>query len=365
MFLQNIQLINFKNYENQLLDFSPRLNCLVGKNGMGKTNVLDAIHYLCLCKSHFSIPDRLIIKHEEEFFRIQGIFNREGEKQHIVCKYDKRKKVIEKNKVAYNRLADHIGLLPLIMITPDDTLLITEGSESRRRFIDLLLIQSDTQYLKFLMEYNKVLAQRNSFLKQAPSPSQIDSALLEIYNQQLLAPAQYIYKKRTDFCIQLLPIFKHYYSIISKSQEEANLQYKSQLSEQSLAHLLAEAQEKDCYLQRTTKGIHKDDLVLTINEYPVKKIGSQGQIKSFLLALKLAQYELLRQAIGLSPILLLDDIFDKLDSSRVEHLLQLLSEQQFGQIFLTDTHPKRAADIIAKTKQDFRQFEVINGTIVS
>jgi DNA replication and repair protein RecF len=360
MFLETIKLTYFKNYENQTFDFSEQLNCLVGKNGMGKTNVLDAIYYLCLCKSHFSIPDRLIIKHQQDFFRLEGTF-RKDKKEQIVCKYDKRKKVIERNKVAYARLAEHIGLLPVIMITPDDTLLITEGSENRRRFMDLLLVQSNPQYLTYLMEYNKLLHQRNAFLKQYKHPNDIDAALLEIYDAQMIAPATYIHQQRHQFCQQLQPIFKSYYQAIAGANEPVNFVYQSQLSENSLPELFLASREKDSWLQRTTKGIHKDDMKLTIDGYPVKKFASQGQLKSYLLALKLGQYELLRQEIGSAPLLLLDDIFDKLDRSRVQHLLQLLIEKKFGQLFITDTHPDRIAAIAAQLGSNFKQFDIQKG----
>ncbi len=363
MYLKTIQLTNFKNYEAQRLNFSPQLNCLVGENGMGKTNVLDAIHYLCLCKSNFSIMDRFIVKHEEDFFRIEGHFYKEKRRENIVCKYDKKKKIIERNKAAYSKLAEHIGLLPLIMITPDDTLLVTEGSENRRRFIDLLLIQSDAEYLNNLMVYNKLLAQRNAFLKQASHPNEIDFSLLEIYNQQLLQPADYIYQKRKVFCAKLKPIFKEYYAAISGGKELVDFEYKSHLADDSLANLLLLSQEKDAWLQRTTKGIHKDDLKLIINNYPLKKFASQGQLKSYLLALKLAQYELLRQEINLAPLLLLDDIFDKLDDKRVEYLLELLIKRKFGQIFITDTHSERMRHILEKLDSSVKQFWVVDGQV--
>lgn len=361
MHLQTLKLTQFKNYENQTFDFSEQLNCLVGKNGMGKTNILDAIHYLCLCKSHFSIPDRLIVKHEEAFFRIEGIF-RKDKKEQIVCKYDKRKKVIERNKVTYTKLAEHIGLLPVIMITPDDTLLITEGSENRRRFMDLLLVQSDAQYLLHLMNYNKLLQQRNAFLKQHAHPQDIDLTLLAIYDKQMIVPAAYIHTKRKQFCAKLQPIFKEYYQMIAGANEQVDFSYQSPLAANSLQELFEQSREKDSWLQRTTQGVHKDDMKLSIDGYAVKKFASQGQLKSYLLALKLGQYELLRQEIGAAPLLLLDDIFDKLDSSRVQHLLQLLIQKKFGQLFITDTHPDRIAAIATQLGSSYKQFAIEQGT---
>ncbi len=362
MHLQRLSLTNFKNYDKQTLEFSTKLNCFVGENGMGKTNLLDAMHYLCMCKSHFLLPDRLVVRHGEEFFRLEGTFKRKKKQEFVVSKYQVRhRKVIERNKVAYARLADHIGLLPMVMITPNDSSLITEGSENRRQYIDVLLVQLDTIYLSHLMTYNKVLQQRNAFLKQYKHPQEIDYALLEVYNQQLLAPAQYIFEKRQLILEQLLPIFQDYYKAISGDKEQVRFEYYSPLQENSLAALLVASQEKDAWLQRTTKGIHKDDLKLLINEYAVKKFASQGQLKSYLLALKLAQYELLRQESEVAPLVLLDDIFDKLDRKRVQYLLELLMKRDFGQIFITDTHESRIAEIVAGLGSDFKQFCVVNG----
>lgn len=362
MHLQRLKLTNFKNYEQQVLELSPKLNCFVGENGMGKTNLLDALHYLCMCKSHFGLSDRQVVRHEGDFFRLEGLFKRKEKKELIVSKYQLRsRKVMERNKVAYTRLSDHIGLIPMVMITPDDTLLITEGSENRRQYMDVLLIQLDAVYLNHLITYNKVLKQRNAFLKKYKHPSEIDFTLLEIYNQQMLAPAQYIYERRQWILEQLKPVFQHYYKIISGDKEQVSFRYQSPLEEKSLSELFAESQEKDAWLQRTTKGIHKDDLKLFINEYPVKKFASQGQLKSYLLALKLAQYELLRQESEVAPLVLLDDIFDKLDKKRVQHLLELLLERDFGQIFITDTHESRIATIVTGLEEDFKQFDVVNG----
>ncbi len=365
MHLHRLHLVQFKNYEQQELVLSPQLNCFVGENGMGKTNLLDAIHYLCMCKSHFSLPDRQVMQHGTDFFRIEGDFERADKTEAVVCTYAPRlRKTLLRNKVPYARLADHIGFLPLIMIAPDDTLLITEGSENRRQFLDILLVQINPTYLQQLMTYNKVLQQRNAYLKSFKHPLEVDAALLDVYSQQLLAPAQYIYEQRQAIVERLTPIFQHYYKVISGDREQVALLYLSQLAEQSLTHLLTESQEKDTWLQRTTKGIHKDDLKLLINEYAVKKFASQGQLKSYLLALKLAQYELLRQEVELPPLLLLDDIFDKLDNKRVEQLLTLLLERDFGQVFLTDTHESRIARIVEGLQADFKQFTVADGQIV-
>ncbi len=364
MHLKQLKLTNFKNYESIDIKLSTNINCFVGFNGMGKTNLLDAIYYLCLCKSHFNQPDRLIIRHDQDFFRIDGIFYREERKEHIVCKYDRKKKVIERNKAPYDKFSEHIGMLPAVMITPDDTSLITEGSENRRRFLDVLLVQTDTQYLNKLLEYNKILHQRNAFLKQFKHPSEVNLTLLNVYNKQLLLPAQYIYEKRKECVNALTPVFIEYYELISGNQEKVLITFHSQLLENSLEELFKKSEEKDCWLQRTTKGVHKDDLKLEINEFPVKKYASQGQLKSFLLAMKLAQYELIRREKKVPPILLLDDIFDKLDLKRVNQLLQLLIENGFGQIFITDTHIGRVSSIIQQQDFPFKEFEINNGSVV-
>lgn len=364
MHLERLHLVHFKNYTEQKLELSPQLNCFVGDNGMGKTNLLDAIHYLCMCKSHFGLLDRQVVQHEADFFRIEGLFERGGKAETIVCTYAPRaRKILSRNRVPYTRLADHIGLLPLIMIAPDDTLLITEGSEHRRQFLDILLVQYDPIYLRQLMAYNKVLQQRNAFLKSFRHPLEVDTTLLEVYNRQLLAPAAYLYEQRQAMVERLIPLFQTYYKAISGDKEQVSMAYQSHLAEQPLDILFAESQEKDLWLQRTTKGIHKDDLRLLINGYAVKRFASQGQLKSYLLALKLAQYELLRQHCAMPPILLLDDIFDKLDQQRVKQLLQLLIEREFGQIFLTDTHQDRVASIVQQLQADFKQFGVVNGHV--
>lgn len=364
MHLKQLKLHNFKNYDTQSLEFSPKLNCLVGANGMGKTNLLDAIHYLCMCKSHFSVPDRQIIRHEETFFRLDGLFSRKEKKEQIVCKYQPRqKKLFERNKVVYQRLSEHIGLLPLVIIAPDDTQLIMEGSEARRQFIDFTIVQLDSNYLEQLLIYNKVVEQRNAFLKSYENPAKIDLKLLEVYDQQLLAPATYIHQQRKEILTSFKPLFQEYYATISGDKEQVDFEYSSQLKEHSLDKLLIEAREKDRWSQRTTKGIHKDDLKLLINDFPVKRFASQGQLKSYLLALKLAQYNLIQQKNEVSPILLLDDIFDKLDKNRVKQLLSLLMEEQFGQVFITDTHQQRVEEITKEIGGEYLQFEVIDGQV--
>ncbi len=363
MFLQSLKLTQFKNYENQQLELSPQLNCFVGKNGMGKTNLLDAIYYLCMCKSALAMPDSNLVLHNKDFFRLEGLFFKAEKKYKIVGKVvPRKKKEIECNAIPYKRLIEHIGFLPVVMIVPDDTRLATEGSEDRRRFLDNTLSQIDSAYLTALVQYNRLLKQRNAALKQMGAQRNYDPALLRTYDQQMEAPAGLIYQKRKDFQFLLLPLLQEYYSVISNAQESVSCSYKSQLHDTSFADLLQEVGEKDRILQRTTAGVHRDDLLFKIGDYPLKKYASQGQLKSFVLALKLAQYEVLRKEKKEQPILLLDDIFDKLDRSRVKHLVSLLLERDFGQVFITDTHEDRLGTILSEFALDYCTFVVNEGS---
>jgi DNA replication and repair protein RecF len=363
MFLQQLKVTNFKNYEAQSIELSEKLNCFVGQNGMGKTNLLDAIHYLCMCKSGItSGSDRLLVRHGEGFFRLDGTFNRLDKKENIVVKYLSGKpKVIERNQVPYSRISEHIGLLPVVMIAPNDTQLAMEGSEERRRFWNATISQLDQQYLKHLMTYNKIVSQRNAYLKGKES---IKYALLDIYDEQLIAPANYILEKRKELTEILIPIFQNYYERISSGQETVGIEYKSKLLATNFETLLKENRDKDRILQRTTTGIHRDDWNFTFNGFPVKKFASQGQLKSYVLALKLAQYELLKEQKGLQPVLLLDDIFDKLDHTRVSQLLELLVQGDFGQVFITDTDKNRIATIVETFNVDYKKFIISNGNAV-
>ncbi len=330
---------------------------------MGKTNLLDAIYYLCMCKSYAGINDRKLVIHDEIFFRLEGVFGLNNKNERIVAKVVPGKnKVIEKNDVPYKKLLEHIGLFPVVMIVPDDTHLVTEGSEIRRRFIDNTLSQLEPMYLSGLVAYNKILKQRNSALKQFAAERYYDAKLIESYNQQLIEPAGLIFKKRKSFVEEFVPLFERYYQKISGKQEEVNCSYSSQLSNESLEILLEQNAEKDRILQRTSCGVHRDDLKFFLGEHSLKSFASQGQLKSFVLALKLAQYELLRIHKKVNPLLLLDDIFDKLDRFRVGHLISLLMENQFGQVFITDTHENRVQDIIEKFDSDFKKFVIDSGT---
>lgn len=361
--LEKIKLTQFKNYASEELHFSAKLNCFVGKNGMGKTNMLDAIYYLCMCKSSSNLSDRNVLQREADFFRIEGYFKLEEKQRKIVAKViPGKKKEFEQGDVPYKKLLEHIGLLPVVMIVPDDTDLAKEGSEIRRKFLDNTLSQSDARYLTELVKYNRILKQRNATLKQFAQQRTFDQALINTFNMQMLEPAAYISAQRATFVETFSPVFENYYQIISGRQEMVRCTYKSALIDQDFAALLEQANEKDRILQRTTVGVHKDDLKFFIDEFPVKNFASQGQLKSFVLSMKLAQYDFLKQLKKKKPLLLLDDIFDKLDRSRVEQLISLLINGDFGQVFITDTHEQRIEEIIEGFGTDFKKFIINFGT---
>jgi DNA replication and repair protein RecF len=362
LYLEKLILTNFKNYRSQTLDFSPKMNLLTGLNGMGKTNVLDAIHYICMCKSHFATNDNYLVLKEEEFFRIDA-FVKSNNAAHVVAKIVPRKrKEFSYNNAIYEKISEHIGKVPIVMIAPDDTSLATEGSEERRRLMDISLSQLDQVYLNQLMIYNKVLEQRNALLKQFSQNHTFNENLLAVYDQQLLAPAETVFSMRKIFVQQLIPIFQEYYKIISDDSEKPDCQYVSTFLNDDFESLLKKSRDKDRILSRTNVGIHKDELAFSFDGNPLKKFASQGQLKSFVLALKLAQYELIRQQKGAQPILLLDDVFDRLDANRVSQLLELLTKDNFGQVFISDTQGERMAEIVKKHFPDFTHYEVTNGT---
>ncbi len=342
MFLKRINLINFKNYREASLELEPGVNALLGRNGEGKTNLLDAVHYLSMCKSYFNPIDAQNILFGEDFFVVQGIFDVKGNEENISCGLKRnQKKIFKRNQKEYERLADHIGFIPVVMISPTDTMLITEGSEERRKFLDSIVAQYDKVYLEDLINYNRVLAQRNAYLKNAASLRSFDPDSLLMWDEQLVPLAERIYQVRKKFIGELLPIFKEYYKTISGQREEIDIQYESQLAKGNFRDLLDASREKDRIIQYTSNGIHKDDLVFLINGVPVRRYASQGQQKSFLIALKLAQFDFMGKVKGATPILLLDDIYDKLDENRVKRLMELVSQQNFGQLIITDSHPER------------------------
>lgn len=365
MWLKNLNVLNFKNYPEANLDFDSRVNVFAGLNGSGKTNLLDSIHYLSLCKSYFNPIDSQNIRVGEDWFMIQGEFEIHDKNESVSCSIKRnQKKTFKRNKKEYTRLADHIGLIPLVMISPADSLLISEGSEERRKFVDNVLSQTDSQYLDQILAYNKVLLQRNTLLKQASNSGFLDKSLIDIFDDQLVEVGQIIYEKRQKFLNDFMPHFKRFYTFICELKEEVKLIYESQLHKSSFHDLLKQNFEKDSILERTNVGIHKDDLLFQIHqELPLKKFGSQGQQKSFLVALKLAQYSYLKEKKNLKPVLLLDDIFDKFDDNRMKRLMELVSTEEFGQIFITDTDAIRIERIFTDIQQKIKIFTIHSGEV--
>jgi DNA replication and repair protein RecF len=359
MHLQKITLVNFKNFASQSFDFQEKINCFVGNNGVGKTTVLDAIYYLSFAKSYFNPAATQNIKHSEDFFMIEGAYQINDKSESVVCSLKRgNKKVVKRNGKAYEKFSEHIGYLPLVIISPGDSDLIVEGSDMRRKFMDNVISQSDKWYLQSVIKYNKVLAQRNSLLKYFAANRTFDALNLKVYNEQLESYGTIIFKKRTEFLEVFIPILRERYSAISSSKEQVNLVYKTQLDEGSFMELFAQNVERDRVLQYTSAGIHKDDLSFEIDGYPIKKFGSQGQQKSYLIALKLAQFDFIKSQSNIKPILLLDDIFDKLDDLRVEQLIKLVNNDEFGQLFISDTHKQRTEDVVKKTNQPYKIFQL-------
>ena len=359
MILQKLSLLNYKNFESQDFEFDPKINCFVGKNGVGKTNALDSIYHLSFGKSYFNPITTQNIKHGEEFFVIQGDYVKDDRPEKIIVSAKRgQKKIIKRNGKAYDRFSEHIGFLPLVIISPSDRDLIIEGSETRRKFIDGVISQGNPEYLSALIKYNKVLAQRNSLLKYFALNSLFNKDTLDIYDQQLHEFGSQIFEKRTSFLEAFLPIFLNRYEAISNGGEEVNLGYRSQLQEKDLLSLLTENIHKDKVTQYSNFGIHKDDLLFEIDGHPIKKFGSQGQQKSFLIALKLAQFDFIKAQSKVNPILLLDDIFDKLDEERVAQIITLVDNENFGQLFITDTHATRTEEVVKNVSQTYKMFHL-------
>ena len=357
LYLAQLHLLNFKNHEALALKFSSNVNAIVGKNGMGKTNILDAIYYLSMCKSYLNSMDRQNIKFDQPFFSIQGQWLLDGDESNVVCSVKSgAKKVIKKNKVAYEKLSDHIGLFPVVFISPYDGDLIAEGSETRRKWMDGIISQIDKSYLEDLIAYQRILDQRNSLLKQLANGGSTDQ--LEVWDHSLNQYGQRIYERRTNFILEFIPIFEANYREIGTEIEAIEIQYKSDFQRGPFDVLLKENQRRDLIFQYTTVGVHKDDLLFNLNGNAVKKYGSQGQQKSFILALRLAQYHYLHAHSGKKPVLLLDDIFDKLDHSRVQKIIDLVSNDVFGQVIITDTEKSRLETLLVDRVSDFRIFEL-------
>ncbi len=365
MYLKKLVLSNFKNCTEAMMEFSPKLNCFVGNNGVGKTNILDAIYYLSFCKSYFNSIDSQNIKHEEAFFAIHGTYQKNGGNEDLLSCIQKRgaKKQFKLNKKEYDRLADHIGLFLLVMISPYDRDLINEGSDVRRKYIDGVISQFDHMYLDDLLNYNKALLQRNALLKRFAETRSYDPVTLDIWDEQLAGLGKRIFEKRTSFLKDFAPIFQNYFEFISGGKESVKIEYESQLQEAELSDLLKSAIDKDRAVRYTSVGIHKDDLLFKIGDYPIKKFGSQGQQKSFVIAVKLAQFDYTKTIKGFKPVLLFDDIFDKLDDIRVEQIISLVNGEDIGQVFITDTQKQRIEKIFRTVQIDHKIFEVENGIV--
>lgn len=359
MYLKKISLFNYKNFSEANFEFESKINCFVGKNGIGKTNVLDAIYHLSYGKSYFNPLAVQNIKHGEEFFVIDSEFEKNERTEQIVCSMKKgQKKVLKRNGKAYDKFSDHIGFIPLVIISPADRDLIVEGSETRRKFMDSVISQLDSNYLQQLIHYQKVINQRNALLKYFALNHTYDNDTLSIYNEQLTEYGQSIFEKRKAFLAEFVPIFNFHHHNITGSEESVQIIYESHLFENDLLTLLQQNSSKDRILQYTSVGIHKDDLSFEIDNYPIKKFGSQGQQKSFLIALKLAQFEFLKKQSGVKPILLFDDIFDKLDENRVSKIIEMVNNDTFGQLFISDTHPERTETIVKATLQSYTIFNL-------
>ncbi|MBI9052624.1 MAG: DNA replication/repair protein RecF [Bacteroidales bacterium] len=357
MNLQDLSLINFKNYSEVELNFSSKINCFIGQNGVGKTNLLDAIYYLSMCKSYLNPIDSQNIRYEEDFFVIQGKYDYKEANENIYCGIKRnKKKQFKRNKKEYQKLADHIGLLPIVMISPMDNNLILDGSDERRKFMDGVISQYDKAYLDSLIKYNRALAQRNKLLKDFYQTRSFDEDTIEVWNEQLVMLGEKIHSVRVKFVEELIPIFQDYYTRISGNNEQVQLVYDSQLFEGEYRDLLKDTIGKDRMVQHTTVGVHKDDLILTLEKYPIKKAGSQGQQKTYLVSLKLAQFDFIKKVSGIKPILLLDDIFDKFDKYRVRQIIELVAENHFGQIFITDTSQDRLEEILKDVDIPFQLF---------
>jgi DNA replication and repair protein RecF len=363
MFFTKISLTDFKNYQKRTFDFSERLVGICGLNGKGKTNLLDAINYLCFTKSYFTKSDALNTYFDKEGFRLEGELQNEidaNETQKIVCIYRAlQKKEFYLDDVAYEKFSQHIGKFPCVIIAPDDIGMITGGSEERRKFLDTLISQLDAEYLQQLITYNKLLSQRNSFLKSEAQRSTFDFALLETFDLQLLEPANYIHRVRNEFCRKLFPLVQQFYKSISGNNEVVSLEYNSLLNQNNFEELLIASRQKDRLTQRTNVGIHKDDLIFLLHENVFKTIASQGQRKSLLFAFKLAEFEILKTVKTFAPLLLLDDVFEKLDESRIKNLLEYVCKENTGQVFITDTHAERLQEALSQFGDEVQIIELV------
>ena len=362
MILKRISILNYKNLEQVELSFSPKLNCFFGQNGMGKTNLLDAVYFLSFCKSAGNPIDSQNICHDADFFVIQGFYEAaDGTPEEIYCGMKRRqKKQFKRNKKEYTRLSDHIGFLPLVMVSPADSELIAGGSDERRRFMDVVISQYDKEYLDALIRYNKALVQRNTLLK---SEQPVEEELFLVWEEMMAQAGEVVFRKREAFIREFIPIFQSFYSFISQDREKVGLSYDSNARDASLLEVLKESRARDQIMGYSLRGVHKDELNMLLGDFPIKREGSQGQNKTYLVALKLAQFDFLKRTGTTVPLLLLDDIFDKLDASRVEQIIKLVAGDSFGQIFITDTNREHLDRILHKVGSDYKMFRVEQGTV--
>ncbi len=364
MYLKHLSLINFKNIEQAQISPVEGINCFIGHNGAGKTNMLDAIYYLSFCKSFINPSDNQNITHQQDFFVVQAGYEISNQDEHIYCGVKKgQKKQFKRNKKEYDKLSNHIGFVPLVMISPQDEALITEGGEARRKYLDTVISQYDKHYLDNLINYNKVLAQRNSYLKSLSMLTHQAENMLDVWDYQMASLGEKISNARQQFLEELKPIFQEYYQFITDNKEEVSFSYRSHLKEESYIDILKENRAKDVILGYSSKGIHRDDVQFNIDSYPIKRQGSQGQRKTFLIALKLGQFRFLNNYKKQKPLLLLDDIFDKLDSKRGDKLIELVGGNHFNQIFITDTQLERIENVLVRINKESKIFLVEGGEV--
>ncbi len=359
MILERLSIINYKNIQEATLELSSKINCFIGHNGAGKTNVLDAVYFLSFCHSAQTTQDSLVIRHDQDFFMLEGKY----EDFTIHCGMKRGgKKVVRRDKKAYQRLSEHIGLIPIVLVSPSDILLIEGSSEERRRLMDVVISQQDPTYIESLNRYNKALQQRNAMLKI--EDMEPDPELMGLWEEQMAREGEAIYQKRQAFVEQLTPLFQQYYETISGGREQVSLRYTSHCQRGPLLEVIQRDRFKDRAVGYSLHGIHRDDLEIMLDGHPMRREGSQGQQKTFVIALKLAQFEFLKRANSqTTPLLLLDDIFDKLDAQRVEQIIQLVASEQFGQIFITDTNRDHIDQILSKGDFDYKLYNVTNGVI--
>ncbi len=359
MHLKQLNLTQYKNISSKSFTFNPKINCFIGDNGIGKSNIIDSIYHLAFGKSYFNPIGTQNIQIDKEFFVLDGRFDISGREEKIICSLKKgQKKILKRNGKVYKKITEHIGLIPTVIISPADRDLISDGSSGRRKFMDGVIGQTDSNFLQNLIEYNKILSQRNALLKFFAMNNIYEADSIEVYNEQLIRRSSPIYEKRSAFMKNFTPVFNACYQKISNGRENITLNYESQLQKKKHKELLIDSIEKDKILHYTSKGIHKDDINFLLQGQPIKKFGSQGQQKTFLVALKLAQFDFLKKQTGTAPILLLDDAFDKLDQKRVSKIISLVDQNDFGQIFITDTHEERTVEALRESKSNYQIFKI-------